>query len=177
MATDLDIRTSAATSDFGLLVLRIAAGATMIQAGLIKALDFGTVVNYMDAGGWQSATVAALLVSVTETVGGIALMLGILTPLAASAILAAMMNAWASDVSVGAFWSNPFNVPFLVGFAALALLFTGSGRFSLDQLLWGRAAWPTLVSMVLLVVAIAAAVAVWVLLNGENPIHFTAPTG
>jgi putative oxidoreductase len=177
MATDLDIRTSAATSDFGLLVLRVAAGATMIQAGLIKALDFGTVVNYMDAGGWQSATVAALLVSVTETVGGIALMLGILTPLAASAILAAMMNAWAADVSVGAFWSNPFNVPFLVGFAALALLFTGAGRFSLDQLLWGRAAWPTLVSMVLLVVAIAAAMAVWVLLNGENPIHFTAPTG
>ncbi|CAN5365777.1 DoxX family protein [soil metagenome] len=177
MVTDADPRTHASTSDFGFLVLRIAAGATMLQAGLIKALDFGTVVNHMDAGGWQSATVAAILVTVTETVGGIALMLGLLTPLAATAILAAMMDAWAADVSDGAFWSNPFNVPFLVGFTALALLFTGGGRFSLDQLLWGRAEWPALVSMVLLVVAIAAAVATWVLLNGENPIHFTAPAG
>jgi uncharacterized membrane protein YphA (DoxX/SURF4 family) len=177
MTADVDIRTSPATSDFGLLVLRVAAGATMIQAGLIKALDLNTVIGFMETAGWQPATVAALMVTLTEIIGGIALMLGILTPLAACAITAAMMDAWAADASAAAFWSSPFTVPFLVCFAAVALLFTGAGRFSLDQLLWGRAQWPTLVSVTLLVLAIAAAVATWVLLNGTNPLHLTAPGG
>lgn len=175
MTADVDIRTSPAASDFGLLVLRVAAGATMIQAGVIKALDFDMVAGYMEAGGWQPATAAVLMVTCTEIIGGIALLLGVLTPLAACAITAAMMDAWAADASGAAFWSNPFTVPFLVGFAAIALLFTGAGRFSLDQLLWGRGQWPTLVSVVLLIVAIAAAVATWVLLNGTNPLHLTAP--
>lgn len=175
MATDFDIRTSAATSEFGLLVLRIGAGAAVIQAGLIKALDFPTVVGFMDQGGWKPATVAALMVTAAEVLGGIALVLGILTPLAACAVTAAMLDAWAMNVSGSAFWSEPFNVPFLLAIAAIALLFTGAGRFSLDQLLWGRASWPTLVSVVLFVVAVGAAVATWWLLNGVNPLHLTAP--
>ncbi|MGB3482280.1 MAG: DoxX family protein [Mycobacterium sp.] len=177
MAADFDIRTSPATSHFGLLVLRVGAGAAVLQAGLIKALDFGTVVEFMDQGGWKAATIGALMVTVAETLGGIALLLGILTPLAACAVTAAMIDAWAVNVSGAAFWSEPFNIPFLIGFAAIALIFTGAGRFSLDQLLWGRAQWPTLVSVVLLVLAIAAAVATWVLLNGVNPLHLTTPTG
>ena len=177
MTADVDIRTNPATSDFGVLVLRVAAGATMIQAGLIKALDIDTVIGFMETGGWQPATVAALMVTSAEILGGIALILGVLTPLAACAVTAAMMDAWAANASGAAFWAEPFNVPFLVGFAAIALLFTGAGRFSLDQLLWGRAQWPTLVSVLLLIVAIAAAVATWVFLNGTNPIHWTTPTG
>lgn len=175
MAADFDIRTNPATSDFGLLVLRIGAGATVIQAGVIKALDFNVVVDYLDADGWQPAVAAALMVTITEILGGVALLLGLLTPLAACAVVGAMLCAWAADVSVAAFWSNPFNVPFLVAIAGIALLFTGGGRFSLDQLLWGRAQWPTLVSVLLLIVAIAAAVATWVFLNGVNPLHLTAP--
>jgi putative oxidoreductase len=177
MAADVDIRINPATSDFGLLLLRLAAGATMIQAGMIKLLDFNTVVGFMEAAGWQSTTVAAAMVTLTEILGGVALLFGLVTPLAACGIVAAMMCAWAANVSAGAFWAEPFNVPFLVAFAAAALLFTGAGRFSLDQLLWGRAQWPTLVPVALLIVAIAAAVATWVLLNGTNPLHFTAPAG
>lgn len=175
MASDIDIRTSVATSDFGLLVLRIGAGAAVIQAGAIKLTDFGTVVDFMGAAGFQPATVAAIMVSATEILGGLALLLGLLTPLAACAVTSAMMCAWAADVSGTAFWANPFNVPFLLAIAAIALLFTGAGGFSLDQLLWGRAQWPTLVSVVLLVVAVGAAVATWWLLNGVNPLHLTDP--
>jgi uncharacterized membrane protein YphA (DoxX/SURF4 family) len=175
MAGDIDIRTSAATSDFGLLVLRFGAGAAVIQAGLIKAFDFDTVVGFMDQGGWRSATLAAIMVTAAETLGGIALVLGILTPLAACAVTAAMLDAWAVNVAGEAFWSNPFNVAFLLAIAGITLLFTGAGRFSLDQLLWGRAQWPTLVAVTLLVVAVGAAVATWWLLNGVNPLHLTAP--
>jgi hypothetical protein len=70
----------------------------------------------MEAGGWRLPKFAAFMVTAAETAGGIGLLLG---------------------VSAAAFWSDPFNVPFMM--------------------------------------AIAAALLTWILLNGTNPIHFTAP--
>ncbi|AQA04033.1 DoxX family protein [Mycobacterium sp. MS1601] len=176
MEDDIEIRTNPATSDFGVLVLRVGAGAAVIQAGALKAVDFGTVADYMSQGGWSPAMVAAIMVTATELLGGLALVLGILTPLAACGVTAAMLCAWAANVAGDAFWANPFNVPFLLAIAAIAVLFTGAGRFSLDQLLWLRAQWPTVIPVALLILAIGAAVATWWLLNGGNPLHLTKPT-
>jgi putative oxidoreductase len=175
--TDVSTPTTTSTIDVGLLVLRIAAGATVLQAGLIKAFDFNTTVGFMESGGWRLADLAALMVTAAETLGGIGLLLGALTPLAACAVIAAMLDAWAVNVSTGAFWSQPFNVPFLVAFIAAALLFTGAGAYSVDARLIGRSRWPIPVAVGLLVVAIAAALVTWIALNGTNPIHVTAPTG
>src|ERR1700755_1171517 len=100
--------------DIGLLILRIGIGAAIIQAGSIKALDFGTTVGFMESGGWSLPTFPALMVTVAETAGGVGLVLGVLTPLAACSVIGAMMCAWAVNVSEGAFWSQPFNVPFLL---------------------------------------------------------------
>jgi putative oxidoreductase len=177
--TTTDVRTPTTTStiDVGLLVLRIATGATMLQAGLIKAFDFNTTVGFMESGGWRLADLAAFMVTSAETLGGIGLLLGALTPLAACAVIAAMLDAWAVNVSTGAFWSQPLNVPFLVAFVAAALLFTGAGAYSVDARLFGRSRWPMPVAVGLLIVAIAAAVVTWIALNGTNPIHFTAPAG
>ena len=55
-----------------------------------------------------------------------------------------MIDAWAVNVSGGAFWSEPFNVPFLVAFGATALLFTGAGAYSVDARVFGRSRWPGL---------------------------------
>jgi hypothetical protein len=41
--------------------------------------------------------------------------------------------------------------------------------------LFGRHRWPAPIAIGLLTVAIVAAIATWVLLNGANPIHFSAP--
>ena len=49
--------------------------------------------------------------------------------------------------------------------------------FSVDAKLFGRPRWPGFVTVALFVVAIAAAVATWILLNGTNPIHFSSPAG
>jgi uncharacterized membrane protein YphA (DoxX/SURF4 family) len=175
-ALDVNPARSSSRTDLGLLILRVATGATMVQAGLIKALDLGTTVNFMEAGGWRMPQFAALMVTVAETVGGIGLLLGLLTPLAACAVVAAMIDAWAVTVSGDAFWSMPFNVPFMVAFSATALLFTGAGAYSLDARFFGKARWPGFVSIVLFIVAIGAAVATWVLLNGTNPLHLSDPT-
>jgi putative oxidoreductase len=173
---DTQARTSS-LADLGLVLLRFATGAAMLQAGLIKALDFGKTVDFMVSNGWRLPKFAAGMVTATETVGGLLLLLGLLTPLAACAIVAAMLDAWAVNVAGGAFWSDPFNVPFMVAFGALTLLFTGAGVYSLDARLFGRARWPGVIAVGLFLVAVAAGVATWVLLNGTNPIHLGNPTG
>jgi putative oxidoreductase len=78
-------------------------------------------------------------------------------------------------MSPAAFWSDPFNVAFLIAVAAAALLFTGAGRYSVDAGIFGSWRFGVRVALGLLVLAIAAAVLTWILLNGANPIHFTAP--
>lgn len=173
--TDVTAPARATTGDIALLILRIGTGAAILQAGLIKAFDFGTTVEFMGAGGWRAPTVAALMVTTAETLGGIGLILGVLTPLAAFAVIAAMFDAWAVNVSAGAFWSQPFNVPFLIGIGATALLFAGAGAYSVDARVLGRTTWSPRVAVGLLVAAFAAAVVTWIALNGTNPIHFTAP--
>lgn len=175
--TDVTARTSTSSlTDIGLLILRIGVGAAILQAGLIKAFDFGATVSFMESGGWRLPTFAAFMVTASETLGGIGLLLGALTPLAACAVLAAMVDAWAVNVSVGAFWSDPFNVPFLLAIGATALLFVGAGAYSFDARVFGRTTWSPRIAVGLLILAIAAAILTWVVLNGTNPIHFSAPT-
>jgi uncharacterized membrane protein YphA (DoxX/SURF4 family) len=175
--TTTELSTPATTSlaDVGLLILRIGLGATMLQAGLIKAFDFNASVGFMESGGWRLPTFAAFMVTAAETAGGIGLLLGLLTPLAACAVIAAMIDAWAVNVSAGAFWSEPFNVPFLAAVGATGLLFTGAGLYSVDARILGRTPFNVRVAVGLLIVAIAASLLTWILLNGSNPIHFSAP--
>ena len=85
--TERTVETSTSLADLGLLILRIGIGAAMVQAGLIKVFDFSTTVGFMESGGWRMPTFAALVVSVAETAGGIGLILGVLTPLAACAVI------------------------------------------------------------------------------------------
>ncbi len=150
----------------------------MLQAGLIKAFDIerDRRVSWRAADGGCRSSPPSWSPS-TETAGGIGLLLGLLTPLAACGVIAAMIDAWAVNVSGGAFWSEPFNVPFMMALAATALLFTGAGAFSVDAKVFGRPRWPGFISVGLFLVAVAAAVATWILLNGTNPIHFSVPTG
>ncbi|OBB00211.1 DoxX family protein [Mycolicibacterium fortuitum] len=172
------IETGAATADMtdtGLLLLRIATGATMLQAGLIKAFDFGTAVGFMESSGWRLPAFGAFMVTAAETLGGIGLLLGILTPLAACAVIGAMVDAWAVNVSADTFWSQPFNVPFLAAFGAAALLFTGAGAYSVDQRVFGRSRVSGRASVGLAFIGVAVAVVTWIALNGTNPIHFTKP--
>jgi putative oxidoreductase len=160
----------------GLLILRIGLGAAVVQAGLIKAFDFGATVQFMEAGGWRLAMVGALMVTAAETLGGIGLILGAATPLACFAVIAAMVDAWAVNVSTSAFWSQPFNVPFLLALGAAAILFAGPGAYSVDSKIVGRTQWSMKIAVGLLVLAFAVAILTWVALLGTNPIHFSAPT-
>lgn len=177
--TDVTTTTTSRTTatDIGLLILRIGVGAAILQAGLIKAFDFGATVGFMESAGWRLPGLAALMVTSAETLGGLGLIFGALTPLAAFAVIAPMIDAWAVNVSGSAFWSEPFNVPFLIGIGAAALLFVGPGAYSVDAKVLGRMTWSARMATGVLVAAVAAAVLTWVVLLGTNPIHFSAPAG
>ena len=173
--TELSVPTTTSLGDLGLLILWIGTGAAMLQAGLRKMFDYNTTAGFMESGGWRLPKLAAFMVIAAETAGGLGLLLGLLTPLAACAVIAVMIDAWAVNVSTSAFWSDPFNAPFLLAIGATALLLTGAGAYSLDARLFGRPRWPAPIAIGLLILAIVAAIATWILLNGTNPIHFSAP--
>ncbi|MDT5007282.1 MAG: putative oxidoreductase [Mycobacterium sp.] len=173
--TTATTRTTTSTAEVGLLILRIGVGAALVQAGLIKALDFGATAGFMEAGGWRLPTIGALMVTIAETLGGIGLILGVLTPLAACAVAGAMICAWAVNVSQGAFWSEPFNVPFLLFLGATTLLLTGAGAYSVDARVLGRPRWSPRIAVGLLGLAFAVAILTWIVLNGTNPIHLSSP--
>jgi uncharacterized membrane protein YphA (DoxX/SURF4 family) len=175
-AQDVSAFDTTRVADIGLLILRIGIGAAILQAGLIKAFDFGATVGFMESAGWRLPAFAAFMVTAAETLGGLGLIFGVLTPLAACAVIAAMIDAWAVNVSTTTFWSEPFNVPFLIGLGATALLFTGAGAYSVDAKVLGRAMWSARVVLGLLAVAVTAAILTWISLYGINPIHFSAPT-
>lgn len=163
------------TAAVGLLLLRLGVGAALVQAGLIKASDFTMTVQFLTDAGWRLPAFAAVMVTATETVSGVALLLGVLTPLAGCAALGAMLCAWAVNVSGAAFWSEPFNVPFFIGLGGAALLFAGAGAYSVDHRFLPHLAWSPRAKGALLVLAVVAAIVTWVALYGVNPIHLTAP--
>ncbi|AGI86771.1 MULTISPECIES: DoxX family protein [Streptomyces] len=127
--------------DAGLLLLRIAVGAIMAAHGAQKLFGWfggggieGTAQFFTSVGypaGEAMATVAAL----TETFGGLALILGLLTPLAAAAVTGTMINALAVKWNGGFFSPDGVEYELLLVAASAALALTGPGRLAADRAL------------------------------------------
>lgn len=121
----------------GLLFLRIFAGYALAQHGLDK---IATPFNWM---GPQSEVPGILqaLAAVSEFGGGIALIFGILTPLACLGIMSTMFVAAMSHilrgdpmVGRGGAWESA-GLYFTI---ALTLFLTGPGVLSFDYFVFGR---------------------------------------
>ena len=127
---------------YGLLLLRAVVGLTMAGHGLQKLFGWfdgpglkGTEGMFRKLG-FPAAGALAVAAALAET-SGILLALGLLTPLAASAIATVMLNAIGSVHWKNGFWSTKggyeFNLTLLA--AAIAIVATGPGRFSFDRAL------------------------------------------
>ncbi|MET9607816.1 DoxX family protein [Streptomyces sp. NPDC006512] len=127
--------------DVGLPVLRLVLGCIMAVHGTQKLFRWfdgpgikGTGMFFSKAGYPAGETMAAIA-GLTETLGGIGLILGLLTPLSAAAIVGVMINAisvkWAGDVigQAGVEFES------LIIAAAVTLALTGPGRYALDRFL------------------------------------------
>lgn len=125
---------------FGPLLLRVTVGVVFAASGWGKLGDLDKVAEFFSELGIAAPRFNALLVACTECFGGIALVLGLMTRLAAVPLaitmLVAIGTALLPDVSslIDLFGLNEFI--YLVVLTNLAL--TGPGRWSLDHWLGER---------------------------------------
>ncbi|WP_282780560.1 MULTISPECIES: DoxX family protein [unclassified Nocardia] len=141
----------ATATDIGLLIARVGFGGLFAVHGSQKLFGWfnGYGLEATNAGfdqmGYNPGAFFGTLAGLSELVGGLLLLLGLLTPLAAAIVLGTTVNI------LNATWSDGFamwEMGALFALAAAALAFTGPGRFSLDHgrpwarqgVVWGVAA-------------------------------------
>ncbi|WP_054814501.1 DoxX family protein [Nocardia arizonensis] len=180
------VETRRGTLDLGLFLLRLMIGGTFVYHGLQKATGwfngagFDGTRDMMIEGGWDHATLSAVLVTVGELGGGALLVLGLATPMAAGAVLAVILDAWMWKQGMVPGFQYRASLPSGVEFesvlagAATVIILTGPGRWSLDRNR-GWAVRPSYGSFVVLLLAIAAAVGTYWYLHGGNPLTGIGP--
>lgn len=131
--------------DLALLVARIAVGAVFIAHGLQKFLEWGMDGTAASFGqmGVPLPEVSAWIAALVETVGGLALLVGVALPLVGVLLAAVMAGAlFLVHLPQGFFASEGgIELVLLLAAAALALGFNG-GRFSVDHALTAKEKTP-----------------------------------
>ncbi len=170
------------TQDLGLFLLRAGFGAILIAHGLQKIFGWwggqglGSFRDSLEVLGFQHANLLVYAAAGTEIAAGVLLVLGLFTPLAAAAALAYLVNALLAGIVTQ---ENPARFSFFLPegheyeitliVVAAAIILCGPGRWGFDA---GRgwARRPFIGSFVALLVGVGGGIAVWVLLNGVNPL-------
>lgn len=126
--------------DVGLLLLRIVLGITFIGHGAQKLFGMfdgpgiAGVTGFFGSLGVPMPGVMAWVVALFEFLGGIFILIGFLTPVAGLMITAVMLGAIATVHLSKGFWNGNGGVEFPLALiaAALALVFAGPGRYSVE---------------------------------------------
>jgi putative oxidoreductase len=124
-------------------ILRVILGFLFAAHGWQKFNEWtiaGTQASFAKMG-VPAAEIAAPAVAVLELGGGIALILGVLTRIAALLLALDMLGAlFLVHASAGVFAATGgYELVLLLAAAAVAVALTGAGRISVDRALFGRA--------------------------------------
>ncbi|MFG2137584.1 DoxX family protein [Streptomyces sp. NPDC048650] len=149
--------------DTGLFVLRVVLGLTMAAHGAQKLFGWfgggglaGTG-KFFEMSGYPSGKTMALVAGASEMLGGLGLVLGLLTPLAAAAVVGTMINALAVKWGGGFFAPKGVEYELLLTAGAVALALAGPGRCAADRLLPVLRAHRLTHGVIALVLAVVAA--------------------
>ncbi|MEQ8822844.1 MAG: DoxX family protein [Filomicrobium sp.] len=123
-------------------LVRVATGAILIPHGAQKLFGWfgghglvGTGQFFEQSLGLAPGLLFAGLAGLTEFVGGLLLVFGLLTRLSALAVVGVMAYAvFFVHLSNGFFWTNGgYEFPLLWGLVAIALVIRGGGPLSVDN--------------------------------------------
>ncbi|GAA2118681.1 DoxX family protein [Streptomyces synnematoformans] len=161
--------------DAGLLALRAAVGAVMAGHGAQKLFGwfggagFDPTAAMLSAAGYPAGQELTWVLGLSEIVGGVALAVGFLTPLAAASVIGVMINAvavkWGFDWRGPIAAADPRGVEYevMLGAAGVGLALTGAGRVSVDGALGALRGGRVLSGVAAVVLGTAAAAAVLLL--------------
>ncbi|MEU9973592.1 DoxX family protein [Streptomyces sp. NPDC051014] len=137
--------------DWGLLLIRLAFGLFLAAHGSQKLFGFfggpgltATGKGFADLG-YHPGKLFAVIGGLSELLGGLGLLVGLLTPLAAAAVVGVMINAMVTVTAAHGFWDEDGGVEYNVAICvvALGLAALGPGRLAVDRLFrWGDGGWP-----------------------------------
>ena len=137
-------------ADIGMLILRVFVGLQVASHGAQKVLGWfggpgpeGTGA-YFESLGFRPGRQFAVAAGASEMAGGLLLVLGFLTPLAAAIVVGVMLTAIATVHANKGFFvtEGGFELPLLLCVVALCVVFMGPGAVSLDGALrFGLSGW------------------------------------
>ena len=123
-----------------LLLLRCGLALVFIYHGYPKL--FGERAQIIES--FQAIGLPSYFVYIAGSIEffcGVALALGLLTPVAGVLLLLDMAGAmWKYNFNAGIYAVREYELPLVLGLASLVLATTGGGPYSLDRLLWRRKA-------------------------------------
>ncbi|KQB87343.1 DoxX family protein [Corynebacterium lowii] len=124
--------------DLGLLIARLLLGTILIAHGWQKASDIGAAQAMFEGMDAPLPNISAIIAAAIELGGGIALILGLLTPLAGALVFLNMLGAaLIAHVGNGILASDGgWELPGAIGACALALAVAGPGRIAADAFLF-----------------------------------------
>ncbi len=122
--------------DISLAILRVVLGTVFLAHGGQKLFVYGidgTIGAFAQMGA-PLPSLTAPLVALTELLGGIALVLGLFTRVAAAGLAVTMLGAiFIAHLPNGFFAPNGIEFTLTLFAGALALVFTGAGHLSADH--------------------------------------------
>jgi putative oxidoreductase len=125
---------------FALPILRVGLGLILIPHGAQKffgwfgGMGYEKFVALFNTLGYKPGILWLTLVGLTEFVGGILLVLGLFTRLAALAVVTFMIVAVHFTSAKGFFWTQQgLEYSLLILFVGLVFLIRGGGDYSLDK--------------------------------------------
>ena len=131
-------------NDRGLLLLRLALGSVFVMHGWQKLalLGPGAITGFLASSGVPFPGLNAVILISVELLGGVALMTGAFTRIAASLIAFAMLVATVLvHLPNGYFMPNGIEFTLTLMLASVAMTMTGAGAYSIDARLLGARPW------------------------------------
>jgi putative oxidoreductase len=122
-------------SSWGAFVLRVVVGVVFAAHGAQKLFSFGLdgVASFMGEAGFPLPYVSAVAATAAELLGGVALVAGFYTRLAAIPLAFTMLVAMVKvHLGGGFFLPEGFEYTFTLFGASVALVLLGSGPVSID---------------------------------------------